>query len=94
MLLSAQESEGLMLFTRGLIESSGVISFRQSEGESHLKQYYYLASLSKPQIVKAQELLESLHSAHNDSNVQNLWSKEEQEKIIQSYVRLDRKSVV
>ena len=92
-LLSAQESEGLMLFTRGLIESSGVISFRQSEGESHLKQYYYLASLSKPQIVKAQELLESLHSAHNDSNVQNLWSKEEQEKIIQSYVRLDTRPV-
>ncbi|WP_304421717.1 hypothetical protein [Helicobacter japonicus] len=92
-LLSAQESEGLMLFTRGLIESSGVISFRQSEGESHLKQYYYLASLSKPQIVKAQELLESLQSAHNDSNVQNLWSKEEQEKIIQSYVRLDTRPV-
>lgn len=96
-LLFADKSEGLMLFVRGLIQSTGAINFRQSEGESHLEKYYYLVHMSKPQIVKTQELLKSLQAAHSDSkdttklqeNVQSLWSVEEQEKIAQSNVHLD-----
>ncbi|MCX2716314.1 hypothetical protein OQH61_00985 [Helicobacter sp. MIT 21-1697] len=96
-LLFADKSDGLMLFVRGLIQSTGVITFRQSEGESHLEKYYYLASMSKAQIAKAHELLESLQSLPSDSkntiNPQELWNAQEQEEIVQSNVCIEARSI-
>ena len=91
-LLFSQESDGLMLFTRGLLEHIGAVKFYANAGKSPLEQYYYLASMSKAQFATMRALFDELKTQGILSPlIAQLWNPAEIAKITESRINFDER---